>query len=779
MTHSARDRIAVLLARATEPAAFCASRTAPTGDLQLEVRGVGRIKLPVSQAQARQLCLLGRPARHGRGEQTLLDRRVRDTWEIPKSRVKIDKRRWDQTLLPILDRLGRDLGVPSGGMLRAELHSMLVYARGQFFAEHQDSEKDDAMVGSFVVGLPSTFKGGALEVRHGGETATYRGSTRALSFVAFYSDCRHQVRPVTSGYRVVLTYNLLLRGGPATSGAGADPELVSGLTSCLNEHFASSEGPHRLVYLLDHEYTRRGLEWSRLKGDDSRRVTLLRAAAERAGCEIVLALADVHENWSAYEREERWHHQSGYGRWDGWDDGDNDFDSFDGDGNGDYDLDELILSEVTLDSWIDSQGGRLENLDLFVGDDEVCASTPSGDLAPYRSEYEGYMGNWGNTLDRWYHRGAVVVWPRSRAFAVQAEASPSSALDELASRAQKGDLIGAREAFATLAPFWDRVAARVKAKGFFTKALRAAGLIDEPGLAAILLRPFPLEMLASSHAKALSALVDSYGEGWAGELVAMWSAKPRFYHPQAPSPEAWMDSLPRLCLALSKAGDAGTLAARMLLGVCWSWTRQAIERGLQLTSPSRREETLSELGRPLGAMLEGTTVVGATDLRDEAVEVLCRDGELVGCAVAVLRATPTSQWSPGLDVVATHCSEALKARLALPVRASDDWSIDLPKGCNCELCGELDVFLRDPTQTRFEWPLAKDRRAHVHDRIDTAELPVNHLTRRLGRPFTLVLTKTDALFERESQRRCRNEEELAWLERSRIDRTRRGTGPDR
>src|SRR6266508_3397133 len=118
MTRSGRDRLAVLVAGATEAEAFSAARTAPTAGLQLEVRGVGPIKLPVSQAQARQLCLLGRPARYGRGEQTLLDRGIRDTWEIPKSRVKIDRRRWDQTLLPVLDRLGHDLGLPSGGMLR-------------------------------------------------------------------------------------------------------------------------------------------------------------------------------------------------------------------------------------------------------------------------------------------------------------------------------------------------------------------------------------------------------------------------------------------------------------------------------------------------------------------------------------------------------------------------------------------------------------------------------------------------------------------------------------
>ena len=778
MTDSARDRLAVLLAGASEPVAFSAARTAPPGGLQLEVRGVGPIKLPVSQAQARQLCLLGRPARYGRGEQTLMDRRVRDTWEIPKSRVKIDKRCWDETLAPVLGRLGRDLGLPSGRTLRAELHSMLVYAPGQFFVEHQDSEKDDAMVGSLVVSLPSTFKGGALEVRHGGKTATYHGSKKTLSCVAFYSDCRHEVKPVRSGYRVVLTYNLLVGRETAGSVADPDPELVGGLARCVDEHFASSGCPDRLVYLLDHEYTPRGLDRSRLKGADAPRVTLLEAAAERSGCEAELALADVHETWTAYESDERnsWYGRSRYSRWHDWDD-DDDVDSLDGDQPGDYELEDLIESDVKLDRWISPRDGRLEKVGLSIGTDEVCASTPSGDLEPYTSEYEGYMGNWGNTLDRWYHRGAVVIWQRSRAFAVQAETFPPWALDELTARVKKGDLAWAREAADTLAPFWDRAAAQVKEKGFLTEALRTARLLDEPALAAMLVRPFRLEMLATSHAKPMSALVECYGERWADELVVTWSARRRFYDPGSPSPEAWMASLPRLCLALRDAGNGGTVAARLVLREWWSWLSQAIDRGLELPTPSRCEQTLSELGRPTGAMLEAASLVDATDLRHDAVAVLCRDGDLLPCAIAALRATPASEWIPaGLDVVATHCSAVLKSRLAHPVRASDDWSIELPNGCSCELCSELRAFLQDPTQTTLEWPLAKDRRRHVHGRIDTAELPLNHQTRRVGRPFTLVLTKTGALFERETQQRRRNEKDLAWLKRGRANRARRRTG---
>ena len=122
---------------------------------------------------------------------------------------------------------------------------------------------------------------------------------------------------------------------------------------------------------------------------------------------------------------------------------------------GEYDVQELIDSEVTLTHWTGPEGSRLEETSLYVDRKEVCASTPTGDLTPYSSEYEGYMGNWGNTLDRWYHRAAVIVWPREQAFANRAESSPAWALDELAAMASAGDVPGARAAAATLAPFWD------------------------------------------------------------------------------------------------------------------------------------------------------------------------------------------------------------------------------------------------------------------------------------------------------------------------------------
>lgn len=127
----------------------------------------------------------------------------------------------------------------------------------------------------------------------------------------------------------------------------------------------------------------------------------------------------------------------------------------------------------------------------------------------------------------------------------------------------------------------------------------------------------------------------------------------------------------------------------------------------------------------------------------------------------------------GLDALAQHCAGRLEARLAHPPRADDDWSIEVPEGCRCELCELLGEFLVDPGRRNFEWPLAKEGRRHVHNRIDSAELPVRHETRRTGRPYTLVLTKTAAIFERERQGRLRDEADLAWLRDGQGSRARR------
>ncbi|TQC42516.1 2OG-Fe(II) oxygenase [Rhodococcus sp. WS4] len=780
-TQSSQSKIAALLGDVDAPGSFSSRRTASPDDLWLEVRGVGQLHVPIPTGQARELRRIARPARYGLGEQTLIDPTVRDTWQIPRSRVKIDKRRWNRTLLPILDELAAGLGMPAGSRLIAELHSMLVYTRGQFFRPHQDSEKDDRMVASLVITLPGTFSGGSLVVEHGGERTVYRSSKDKLSFVAFYADCRHEVRPVRSGHRVVLTYNLMLAeddAGPARPVPGVDAALAV----LLGNHFqtpirsrwrdAEGSAPNRLVYLLDHQYTERGLSWTRLKGGDAVRAAALRGAADRADCDVAVGLADVHETWSCTDEEwDGWHDRRG---WTDLDDADEDDADEWADSPPDsdaYELGELLDSGITVDSCIDPSGAAAEPLVARIDDTEVCATTPSVQLEPYESEYEGYMGNYGNTMDRWYRRAAVLIWPRVRAFEVHAEASPGWALSRLADHIRAGDVATARTLAATLEPFWDATARGTREPDVVASALRVAADLDRADVAAMLLRPLRLESLTCRHVPDLVAVAARYGDGWSGALLAGWFTAPSpFDHTGQLDRRSWVASLAPLCDALRTADRApGARIALLLLHDTWAWLDAEITRSREIRRPSDRDQALAELAAPIAGFLAGVAVGAADDLRDAAIATLCADDAPLSCLVQVLRHVAQqrpadARVAAGVDAVRRHCARRLAARLARAVRADDDWSIADPGGCGCGLCATLGDFLADPARRRFEWPIKQESRRHVHSRIDRDELPVDHRTIRKGRPYTLVLAKTRALFEREAQARRRDEADLAWLD---------------
>ncbi|UCM88859.1 hypothetical protein [Streptomyces marincola] len=155
----------------------------------------------------------------------------------------------------------------------------------------------------------------------------------------------------------------------------------------------------------------------------------------------MLALAEVKETWDAWPSGGSPWDDDYYGSYheDGDDDGEDD-DTGGGAGvdPDDYELNELIDDEITLSWWTGPDGTGGEPISLHVRDHEVCAATPSAALTPHSSEYEGYMGNYGNTLDRWYRRAAVVVWPRDRAFAARAEALPGRAARTPRPRRRRG-----------------------------------------------------------------------------------------------------------------------------------------------------------------------------------------------------------------------------------------------------------------------------------------------------------------------------------------------------
>ena len=760
---------------------FVARRSVPASALRLEVGGLGPINLPISKAKALALCGLARPAQHGYKDETRLDVTVRDSWEIEANRIKLDERRWRRALDPALSRIARGLGLAADARIQADLHNLLVYAPGQFFVPHQDSEKSDAMIGTLVATLPSVFTGGDLIVQHHGKERVHRGSRHDIELVAFYADCRHEVRPVKSGYRIVLTYNLMLSGA-ADRWPSVAPEHTERLEGAVGEFLrtalpprwpgAASEPPDRLVYLLDHQYTQKGLTWGRLKDADAARVAALREVARRLDCEVALALADVHESWSCTDE-----YDPGFGYrnpYDYDDAGDEDDPEFDDGADDGFDgpepvLTDLIESSVQLRHFVDASG-KAEAVSAEVPEAELCFTKPSDELDPFQSEHEGYMGNWGNTVDRWYHRAAVVLWPRSRTFTIRAKASARWAMRAISATLARGQTDEARQMAATLAPFWLRVA-QVEPSRVVAPTLRVARALDDRSLAAALIRPFRIEHLAPKGAAVLAAVVDHYGLEWFRDACPSFVAWDLDRTDDVLPPAHvldWIRALPAFVRALceTRAADADALAQWTLSE---QWRRVASDYlASARVRPSRLLAALERFDGAILGLVESALACSAAPEHARIVDFLTSDDRLSLALVRLLR-TCTKRLGPRgverlhIDAVRAHAVRRLETELSVPVRADADWSIAAPRDCSCALCQDLARFLVDRSRTRHEWPLAQQKRAHVHHVLDDHEIPVTHRTRRSGRPFTLVLQKTRALFDREAKERAAKTAGLAWL----------------
>jgi hypothetical protein len=57
--------------------------------------------------------------------------------------------------------------------------------------------------GCQVVSLPSRFSGSAMALEHHDEKMLVGGSNNRLTFVAFYADCHHEVRPIRRTRRLI------------------------------------------------------------------------------------------------------------------------------------------------------------------------------------------------------------------------------------------------------------------------------------------------------------------------------------------------------------------------------------------------------------------------------------------------------------------------------------------------------------------------------------------------------------------------------------------------
>jgi hypothetical protein len=151
------------------------------------------------------------------GSKSVVDKSIRNAVECPENLITMYPNTAgeyfvDQFKVQILKHLV-DKTIKNVDL---KLSRLSIYSTGGFFLPHIDVDHDISgrYVGTLVVCLPSEHSGGELIIRNDGREkefnfAPHSNDPSIIQFAAFHKDCEHEVLPVTSGHRVVLTYKIL------------------------------------------------------------------------------------------------------------------------------------------------------------------------------------------------------------------------------------------------------------------------------------------------------------------------------------------------------------------------------------------------------------------------------------------------------------------------------------------------------------------------------------------------------------------------------------------
>ncbi len=731
---------------------------------RVEIEGAGVLSFPVPVAQIREVIRQAVRAPYGRGGETLLDESVRRVWQLPPDRMRLGGKGWARSFQQILDTVRAGLGCADTAVT-AEFYKLLVYEEGGFFKAHRDTEKAEGMFGTLVVVLPAAHRGGELVVRHAGREVVCDLATDEVSevqYAAFYADCEHEVRPIRSGHRVCLIYNLLhpsaAKGGGTLTAPLYDTEVAAAATM-LGNAFSADDAPVKFAWLLAHQYSPAGLAFSGLKGADAALAQVLRQAAERAGCTAHLGVVHIEESgaaqpdYSAYERRGRRRRHYDYHEEEVEEDASSD----------DFEVIEISDASWGIDGWVDAQDRPAEFGRVPLEEGELL---PAGALDGEKPDEQRLLeatGNEGASFERAYHRAALVVWPRERTTAVLLQAGVGAALPALEKSVRGLDQAAdPAAALATARQILDRWEAAPEQWAYHLSAKEP----DRAAMIALLGRLGDGDLLERFVAGVMAGLYDG------GENEALAAHLPLLGAERAGAAFA---SLVRGA-AVRLPGSCTDLLGRIVRGLgdrrTVEWNAALRPGAAAIVEALPRIGVDDEAGTPgawrpapkhkpvdaavVSGLLASLRALGAAELRVEAAAAIAANVvgfDPVGVVAPALK-TLSKGMSAGFakDAEAArlwlHAAEFLLGRSEHPPAPPTDWRQAVKIGCHCEDCRALQAFALDPAAKVQRFRVRMDRRRHLHGQIGLHGLDMTHETERGGSPQTLVCTKTRAAHQR-------------------------------
>jgi len=172
------------------------------------------------------------------------------------------------------------------------------------------------MFASLIIVLPSKFEGGEVHVSHGNNKDVFNispSSEFTISALAWYTDVTHEVKPVTSGYRLAISYNIV-NASPGLPPPQL-PDMHSAVSAVEKIFYKWKKGGYddgdfsgTIVYLLDHQYSGASLEYTTLKGKDAVLLSNIKGIAEKQGISLRLGFLECEMSGDAdvYGSEDEW-----------------------------------------------------------------------------------------------------------------------------------------------------------------------------------------------------------------------------------------------------------------------------------------------------------------------------------------------------------------------------------------------------------------------------------------------------------------------------------------
>ena len=727
-----------LLQSVDRPGDYCAHGRLYPPMPTVEVEGVGALSFPVLGAQIEALIVAAERAPYGKGSETIVDPTVRDCWQVDAARLRIGGRAWDDTFATILGAAAEGLGCDAEDLV-ALPYKLLVYPTGGFFAPHRDTEKVDGMVATLAISLPTAGEGGELAVRHTGREVVIDMNAEEpseLAFAAFYSDCSHETRPLRSGHRLSLVFNLCFRPGVhGTPRRAPDNSAVIKAVADRLTAWANDGDEDKLVWLLEHDYSVAGLSFDMLKNTDRAVADVLKEAAKHANCAVHAAIVHIEEHGDAQysdgEYVDSWN----------WRESETD----------EMEIGELYESRHWLDGWVDADGVRPPFDEIPLLESELLPADALDGSAPDEQRVHEASGNEGVSLERTYRRAALAIWSQSKALDAVAAAGMASAVTWLASQLPPDS-----------GPADDRV------------LVQAERLIDiwahgrhEREESATASRVQMLDLLPTLGDGTLAlrflrgVMLHHYGGGENASLLAAVALTDQMARRQFVRDfvDAHMFRRPNHIVALlnDASGSGAVLDDHALrIGI-----DKAVDGLPAVLDPAQGPKELSPFDRrdPVSAsgvrdLLGVAWRCGASAAADRAAALVVEHPR----AVTPERAIPTVldglRHEDGLAETGAyaelwrHAAESLLGRSATAPAPPTDWTISADIDCPCELCDKLRAFCADPVAQVERFPVRAELRRHLHGTIDTHRLDMFHETERRGRPYTLVCTKNRASHER-------------------------------